>query len=1406
MELADHFLGPELADRHGGIAALGQHFVGVLALQRGRATHAGTHPRILGRRADYRNLAELGMEHPLDHLARRGLRIVHDLVHGVDGRRRNAAVLEQLQQRLAVVRGDRVCDRLFQIVTMAHTAEVRREALVPKRREVEHCHQPLPEAIVGAGDEDPLPVTATEVAIRRQRRMGRAERLRHGAGEQKPLSVIVQQGHRSLQEGAVDALAQSGLGPVEQGVADAERGEDAGREVEERDAGPDRRAAGLARDRHDSAECLHERLVAGAVLARSGAPERRDRAIDEARVERGQRVVAQAEALHRPRPEILDEDVGALDQIAEDLGALRRLQIERQVSLVAVDHEVRRRLPALVGRPGTRLVARARVFHLDDVGAHVGQEHAAKGPGQDAREIEDADTVEREGAGDHVRYYNAMSRLRDAATQRILVLDGAMGTMIQAAGLTAPDFGGAQYEGCNEHLNLTRPDVIRGMHDAYLQAGADIISTNTFGCAPYVLAEYGLAERAHEITLAAARLARASAGERVVVGAMGPSTRSISVTRNVTFGQLREADALQAAALVEGGVDALLLETVQDTLNLKAAALGVRAAMREAGVDLPLMVSVTIEPMGTMLAGQGVEALYVALEHLDLFSIGLNCATGPEFMTDHLRSLAALSTRFVSVYPNAGLPDERGQYAETPASLAFKMTRFVDEGWVNFIGGCCGTTPAHIGALKALATGRPPRVPAARETQAVSGIEVFYPADDNRPLFVGERSNVIGSRRFKELIVADQFEEAAEIGRTQVKNGAQVLDVCLANPDRDESADMDRFMTQVTRKVKVPLMIDSTDAAVIEAALRHCQGKSIVNSINLEDGEERFEKVVPLLRAYGGAVVVGCIDEDKRQGMAVTRARKLAIAERCHDLLTRKYGVPDRDLIFDALVFPVGTGDANYVGSAVETIEGIRAIKARFPECKTILGISNVSFGLPPAGREVLNSVFLYHCTKAGLDYAIVNTERLQRYPSIPEEERRLAEDLIYWRGDDPVAAFAAYFRERRRAAPAAETLSLDQRLARYIVEGSRDGLIDDLNAKLQEAAPLEIVNGPLMRGMDEVGRLFNDNQLIVAEVLQSAEAMKAAVAHLEQFMEKAASATRGTIVLATVKGDVHDIGKNLVDIILSNNGYRVINLGIKVPPEDLIAAYHTHKPDAFGLSGLLVKSAQQMVVTAQDLRAAAIEIPLFVGGAALTKRFAATRIAAEYGGLTVYAKDAMEGLDLANQLFSAPTREAMVARVRREQAALVASAAGTREAAPAEPSPPPARRLERVAVTAPPDLELHVLRDVPLAHIYPYLNLQMLYGKHLGVRGLVERLLGAGDPKALEVHEIVEALKRDAVNQGLLKAHGAYRWYRARASADAVILYDASSGREAARFDFPRQRDGEGLCLADYVRDDVDD
>ena len=1001
------------------------------------------------------------------------------------------------------------------------------------------------------------------------------------------------------------------------------------------------------------------------------------------------------------------------------------------------------------------------------------------------------------------------ARLAEEIRRRILILDGAMGTMIQSRGLSAEDFGGAKYEGCNEHLNLTRPDVIAAIHDAYLEAGADLISTNTFGCAPYVLAEYDLADRCHDITLAAARLCREAADRastpdrpRFAIGAMGPGTRTITVTANVTFDEVREGYYRQARALIEGRVDALLLETCQDTLNVKAAAIGVKQAMAEAGVTLPLMISGTVEPMGTMLAGQGVDALYASVEHLGLFSIGLNCATGPEFMTDHLRTLSDVATCFVTVYPNAGLPDEHGHYEETAESLALKMRRFVDESWVNAIGGCCGTTPEHTRALARLVDARAPRRPPADRAPAVSGVEAVYPSEDVRPIIVGERTNVIGSRRFKELVVEEKFEEASEIGRAQVRGGAQVLDVCLANPDRDEASDVDRFMDFITRKVKAPLMIDSTDAHVLELALRKCQGKAIINSINLEDGEERFERVVPLLHTYGGAVVVGCIDEDKQQGMAVTRQRKLAIAERSHALLTGKYGLPERDLIFDPLVFPVGTGDANYIGSAVETIEGVRAIKARFPHGKTILGISNVSFGLPTAGREVLNAVFLYECTKAGLDYAIVNSERLERYASIPEEERRLALDLIYWRGNDPVAAFAAHFRGRTKTREAAVQLPLDERLARYIVEGSKEGLLDDLALKLQEQGALDIINGPLMKGMEEVGRLFNDNQLIVAEVLQSAEAMKASVAYLEQFMDKDESAARGTIVLATVKGDVHDIGKNLVEIILKNNGYRIVNLGIKVPPEDLIAAYHSHKPDAIGLSGLLVKSAQQMVVTAQDLRAAGVEVPLFVGGAALTRKFTATRIASEYGGLTLYAKDAMDGLDLANRLFSATTRDALVEQIRAEQETLRAGG-GTVEApaAPAQTTAPSRSSVSRSApVPTPPDLKLHVLRDVPLGHVFPYLNLQMLLGKHLGVKGSVARLLEQGDPKVVEINEAVEALERLAIEQHILRADGLYRFYEAGAEGDDLVLLDG--GREIGRFRFPRQPAGERLCLSDYVRE----
>jgi 5-methyltetrahydrofolate--homocysteine methyltransferase len=1003
--------------------------------------------------------------------------------------------------------------------------------------------------------------------------------------------------------------------------------------------------------------------------------------------------------------------------------------------------------------------------------------------------------------------------IREILKRRILVLDGAMGTMIQGKNLTAADFGGLELEGCNENLNLTRPDVIQSIHEAYYAAGADIVETNTFGGTPIVLAEYGLREKTLEINRAGARIAKAAAKKfstkekpRFVAASMGPTTKTITVTGGVTFDQLVDAFYLQAKGVIEGGADLLLLETAQDTLNLKAAAIGIDRAQKELGTEVPLMVSITIERMGTMLAGQGIEAAYTSLEHLPLFSIGLNCATGPEFMTDHLRSLANLATCFVSVYPNAGLPNEEGKYEETPESLAAKLSRFIDEGWVNLVGGCCGTTPAHIAAVAKVVEGKRPRVPKASLRPAVSGIEYLTIEEDNRPIIVGERTNVIGSRKFKEMVVEGKIEEGAEIGRAQVKNGAQVVDVCMANPDRNELADMEAFIQILNKKVKVPIMIDSTDHAVIEAALRHCQGKCIINSINLEDGEERFERVVPLLKKYGGAAVVGCIDDDPVQGMGVTRQRKLEIAKRSYELLTKKYGLAARDLIFDALVFPVGTGDANYVGSAPETIEGIPMIKTALPGVKTILGVSNVSFGLPTAGREILNSVFLYHCVKAGLDYAIVNAEKLERYPSIPEEERRLAENLIFWRGDDPVAAFAAYFKERKATAKKPKTdLPLDERLGRCIIEGSKEGLIDDLNLKMKEATPLEIINGPLMAGMDEVGRLFNNNELIVAEVLQSAEAMKAAVAHLERFMEKSETSSRGKIVLATVKGDVHDIGKNLVEIILSNNGYRVINLGIKVPPEQLIAAYHREKPDAIGLSGLLVKSAQQMVITAQDLKAAGVAIPILVGGAALTKRFTDTKIAAEYEGPVIYARDAMSGLDIANRLMDPEQRPKLLDRLAADQASMTKIAADLDAkragSAPATQGRSSVRR--DLPIPPVPDFDLHVLTEAPLPEIFAFINPVMLYGKHLGLKGSFERLIAEGDEKAVKLRAQVAALQREIIQNRWIRAEGVWRFFPCQADGDDLLIYDpADRNRLLERFTFPRQPAGERLCLSDYVRE----
>lgn len=1028
---------------------------------------------------------------------------------------------------------------------------------------------------------------------------------------------------------------------------------------------------------------------------------------------------------------------------------------------------------------------------------------------------------------------NRQQALLDALATRILVLDGAMGTLIQQRQLTASDFGGPALEGCNENLVVTRPDVIKDIHRAYFEAGSDIVETDSFGGTPLVLDEYGLGAKAYELNFAAAKIAREVAAEfttakkpRFVAGSIGPTTKAITVTGGVTFPQLVDNFYVQSKGLVEGGADILLVETCQDTRNIKAALLAIQRLRRELGRPIPTMVSGTIEATGTMLAGQTADSLYVSLAHEDLLSIGLNCATGPEQMTDHVRTFHELARTRVSCYPNAGLPNEDGLYLETPTMLAAQLEKFVDHGWLNITGGCCGTTPDHIRALVQMVEGKKARVaPAVSHRTFYSGIETVEAEESNRPLIVGERTNVIGSRLFKDMIAAEKWEEASEIGRRQVRNGAHVVDVCLQSSDRDELKDIPLFYDKLIRKIKAPIMIDTTDPKAVELALTYCQGKSIINSINLEDGEEKFEKMCPVAHAYGAALIIGTIDEDKQQAQAFTRERKLAVAKRSVDLATAKYGIPSEDVIIDPLVFPCATGDENYIGGAVETIEAVRLIKAEIPFVKTVLGVSNISFGLPAVAREIVNSVFLYHCTKAGLDLAIVNAEKLERFGSIPAEERRMAENLLFnfppadpayagvpedWRlqsreqkiaiNQFHIGAIAEHFRQcGKKEKQKAADLPLDQRLSNYIIEGTKDGLVADLDLKLKEgAAPLDIINGPLMAGMSEVGRLFNNNELIVAEVLQSAEAMKAAVTHLEQFMAKSESAARGKVVLATVKGDVHDIGKNLVEIILGNNGYQVINLGIKVPPEDIIKACREHKPDAIGLSGLLVKSAHMMVTTAGDLKDAGIGVPLLVGGAALSEKFTIGKIGPAYQAPTLYAKDAMTGLRLLNELMDPST----AGDVRAKSTYTEEKPGFERPALDPSQVPSGEQRSPKVRADLPiptvPYLDRRVRAVPQLDEVWSYINPYMLYGKHLGFKGNFEKLLGERDAKALALFHDLEEVKTLA--RQFMKVRAVWRFFEAERDGNAIHLFEPGNTSPVHTFRYGRQAKPDGLCLSDYV------
>ncbi len=979
---------------------------------------------------------------------------------------------------------------------------------------------------------------------------------------------------------------------------------------------------------------------------------------------------------------------------------------------------------------------------------------------------------------------NRVNALRQALGERILLLDGATGTALEAMHLSPADYGGEHLAGCNEALVLHAPAAVAKLHHLYLEAGADIIETDTFGATPVVLGEYGLAGRAEEINRRAAELAREAADTfstperpRWVAGSIGPTTKSLTLTGGITFDELTEAYRVQARGLAAGGADVLLIETSQDPLNLKAALI----ACRDAAPGVPVAVSATIEPGGTTLGGQTIEAVAVMSEPWQPLWIGLNCSTGPGPMREHVRALAALSPAFLSVVPNAGMPDESGRYTETPEHMATVLASFAAEGWINLLGGCCGTTAAHIRALRSVADSHQPRRPAAyRPSWACGGIAVPL-RQERPPTLVGERTNALGSRKFRELIHAGRFAEAASIGRQQARRGAHLLDLCVADPNADERAGMRHLVEAVRRAVRIPLMIDSTDPDVMEDALKLVPGRPVLNSVNLEDGGARLERIAGLARRFGCAIVAGCIDEHPTDGMARTAARKLEVARRLVDLL-EKSGLRRAEILVDPLVFPAATGDPKFRASAAETVEGIRRIKEAIPGVLTLAGVSNVSFGLPPAARKAVNAVFLHHCVEAGLDAAIVNTQALVRIATLDPEDVRLAEAVLFTGDPAAIDALAERFRGvREKRAGELEQLPPAERLTRMVIEGERTGLEATVETLLGSMDPLEIINGPLMAGMDEVGRLFGDGQLIVAEVLVSAEVMRTAVDLIRPHLQGENAAGRGSILLATVRGDVHDIGKNLVGMIFSTNGWRVVDLGVQVPSNRIIEAWRNEPTDLIGLSGLLVRSAHQMAATAQDLASEGIDVPVLVGGAALNPRFVREKIAPVHAGPVRYAKDALEGLRLANAIASGDAGSHSRQHEPASSAVVSAQKPARQPATPAKPAVP----LPCEQLPVPPDFAPHVLEDIALDAVLPYLNRQMLLGKHLGLKGPVRRLLATGDVKASALAARVDALIDEAASHRWIRPAGVFRFVRAWSDGEDAVLADAA-GTEVARIVFP--------------------
>ena len=1021
-----------------------------------------------------------------------------------------------------------------------------------------------------------------------------------------------------------------------------------------------------------------------------------------------------------------------------------------------------------------------------------------------------------------------MPSFLDLLKQRVMVYDGAMGTSIQNYNLTLDDYEGK--ENCSEILVITRPEVIREIHASYLAVGADVIETDSFGASSLVLAEFDIPHRARELNIAAARLAKDVANEystpdkpRFVAGSMGPTTKLPSLG-HISYDAMAATYREQAEALIEGGVDILLIETCQDLLQAKITLAACYDAMKTMGVTLPIQMQVTLEATGTMLLGSEIGAALAVLECFRPDIVGLNCATGPREMNDAVRFLCQNATMPISILPNAGLPQNvggRAHYTLTPRELAEYQHRFVTEYGVQVVGGCCGTTPDHI---RAVAEAVKDAVPAPRNVKpqsvAASAFSAVPLEIDGQPVVIAEEMNTTTrSPHFKEMVRSSDYEGIFTMAKRLVNEGSQMLDLCCAIVGEDEKAYMNGVLEKIATRVPAPIVVDSTEADVIEEALKRIPGKPIINSINLEDGEKRTSLVLPMARRYGAAVVALTIDED---GMALTADKKVAIAHRIHKLATEKYGLRSEDLIFDPLTLPISTGQEDYRTAGIETLEAVRRIKQELPLCKTILGVSNISFGLNTYARRVLNSVFLKEAVDRGLDTAIVNYAKIYPLYKIPEVEVELARKLIFRMVDteqDPLQVYMQYFTglgkaagTEEEAAVATDTMSDEEKLKYLIINGERglgqgdnkQSLEQILESALATYTPLDLINTVLLDGMKTVGELFGARKMQLPSVLDSAGTMKAAVAYLEPKMEKSEGNQRGTIVLATVKGDVHDIGKNLVDIILSNNGYKVVNLGIKQPADVIIQAAHQHKADAIGLSGLLVKSTLEMKYVIQDLQRIESPIPVICGGAALTRKYVEDDLRREYKSSVFYAEDAFAGLHVMSDLTDEDTT---VREKRLSEGATVKTFVRPGSVTEHLESLPPAT-TERSSiikdvpeVPVPPFYGVRVRRDFSLDTLFSYINETALFKNQwqLKTASATDYVRLVEEKYRPILHDLCEDIKRE----GWFEPKTVYGYFPAQSEGNEVIVYDAEStignSRELLRINFPRQREGRLLSIADF-------